>query len=77
LNLKLYNLFKGGLVVLLALEGLSLLEWILFPYASAGGMIIARLDAGFFDAVIPFSPLVLLLILYAWVFRGTRFLRRY
>ncbi len=77
MNLRLSNLFKGALVVLLALEGLSLLEWILFPYASAGGMIIARLDAGFFDAVIPFSPLVLLLILYAWVFRGTRFLRRY
>ncbi len=65
------------ILVLVTLEVLSLSEWALFPYLPDDLAFFTNLDAGFFTLVLPLSPLLLLMMLYAWVFEGARFSKQY
>jgi len=64
-------------LVLVAMETLSLAEWTLFPHIPANWRFFASLDADFFGVVLPLSPLLLLLTLYAWIFESARLSERY
>lgn len=59
----------GGLLAATAFEAVALVDLALFPYRPSS---LARLDlveAGVFRALVPFSPALLVAVLYAWAFR--------
>ena len=70
LNRRLYELTVAVLLVIAILEAISLLTWTLFPLLGDTGTIFTALDTDAFDLLAPFSPLLLVLGLYAWIFEG-------
>jgi len=47
-------------------EAISAVEWATYPYFPDKSLVFARIDAGIFNALAPFSPTLLILLFYTW-----------
>ena len=55
------------LLLAVGVEALSALEWATYPYFPDKGLLFAKTDASVFSVLAPFSPVLLILLLYAWI----------
>ena len=62
-----YIVLTTLLLFLIVVEALSLIEWAVYPYFPDKSLVFAKTDASVFDILAPFSPVFLLVLLYAWV----------
>lgn len=42
------------------------MEWAVYPYFPDKSLLFARIDAAIFDLLVPFSPILMILLLYTW-----------
>ncbi len=64
-----YAVLISLLLLPVVIEALSLLDWAFYPYFPDDGLLFARTDAAIFIVLSPFSPLLLILLLYYWLAR--------
>ncbi len=67
LKISRYTVLISFLLLAVVIEALSLLEWALYPYFPDKGLLFARTDAAIFNVLSPFSPILLILLLYYWL----------
>ncbi len=48
-------------------EAISVIEWAAYPYFPDKPLLFAKTDAAIFDFLAPFSPVLLILLLYSWI----------
>jgi len=67
LRLSWYTVLVSLLVLAVVAEALSVIEWAAYPYFPDKSLLFAKTDAAIFDLLAPFSPALLILLLYTWV----------
>src|SRR5438034_7891890 len=67
LRLSGYIILVSLLVLVIVVEALSVMEWAAYPYFPDKSLLFAKTDATIFDLLAPFSPALLVLLLYTWV----------
>src|SRR5207247_8628339 len=67
LRLSVYTILVSLLVLAIVVEALSVMEWAAYPYFPYKSLLFAKTDATIFDLLAPFSPALLVLLLYTWV----------
>lgn len=64
-----YNVLIALLLLAVAIEAVSAIEWAAYPYFPEKGLVFARMNATVFAVLAPFSPTFLILLLYTWPVR--------
>jgi len=67
LRLSRYTVLVSLLVLAVVVEAISDIEWATYPYFPDKPLLFAKTDAAIFDFLAPFSPTLLILLLYSWV----------
>ena len=67
MRLSWYTVLVSLLVLAVVAEALSVIEWAAYPYFPDKSLLFAKTDAAIFDLLAPFSPALLILLLYTWV----------
>ena len=67
LKISRYSVLTSLLLLAVAIEALSAVEWATYPYFPDKGLLFARTDATIFSILAPFSPAFLIILLYTWV----------
>ncbi len=60
------HVITGLLLLGVLVEATSALEWAAYPYFPDKSLLFARIDASILNALAPFSPTLLILLLYTW-----------
>ena len=64
MRLSWYTVLVSLLVLAVVAEALSVIEWAAYPYFPDKSLLFAKTDAAIFDLLAPFSPALLILLLY-------------
>ena len=67
MRLSRYTVLVSLLVLAVVVEAISDIEWATYPYFPDKPLLFAKTDAAIFDFLAPFSPTLLILLLYSWV----------
>ena len=66
-----YIVLTSLLLLAVVIEALSALEWAAYPYFADKNLLFARTDATVFSILAPFSPALLIMLLYTWAVKLT------
>ncbi len=66
-----YIVLTSLLLLAVGIEAVSAVEWAAYPYFPDKSLLFARMDAALFSILAPFSPALLIMLLYAWAVKLT------
>src|SRR6266566_1609230 len=66
-----YIVLTSLLLLAVGIEAVSAVEWAAYPYFPDKSLLFARMDADLFSILAPFSPALLIMLLYTWAVRLT------
>jgi hypothetical protein len=69
LKVSRYNVLVALLLFAVTIEAVSAIEWAVYPYFPDKGLKFVRVNAAIFAVLAPFSPTLLILLLYIWPVR--------